>query len=390
MINKRVTAAAAASVIFATVLFAQQRVAGEGSVGHGSPPGGPRSRGGLRGATPTYYMNKSAPLGAADTGAADRACQSKGYARLVCLADLLKKDMSAELMVRMQLRFSVADAQKWSNFPPKIYRNRVGLTLAELSAEQRGVVKAILKQAAGVAADEGYDEIEQILNADDFLKNNTSESGFGSGNFQIAFLGTPASKGTWQLYFGGHHLAFSSTYKDGLLVGATPSFRGVEPFKSFRENGRDNAPMAQEQSAFAAALGALSEAEQSKARLRQTYTDIIAGPQRDNNFPSKRAGVRAGELNEAQRNLVMRAIESYVNDIDPPDAAVVLARYRRELADTYIAFAGTLGMNAENDYMRIDGPSVWIELSIQPGRSVPGIHPHSVWRDRTTDYGGNT
>jgi hypothetical protein len=26
--------------------------------------------------------------------------------------------------------------------------------------------------------------------------------------------------------------------------------------------------------------------------------------------------------------------------------------------------------------------------AIQPGRSLPGIHPHSVWRDRTADYGG--
>ena len=310
-------------------------------------------------------------------------------ARLVCLTGALKQGLSPELTARLQLPYSVADARRWSNFPPMGYRDRVGVTLGELTPPQLGVVKAIMKEAAGIAANEGYDEIEQILNADDFLKNNTSDTGFASGNFQIAFLGTPAATGTWQLYFGGHHLAFGSTYKDGILVGATPSFRGVEPFTPFKENGRDNAPMAQEQASFAAMLGGLSGAEQTNARLSQTYTDLIVGPQKDTAFPSARSGMRVGDLSQQKQDLVLRAIETYVRDIDPPGADAILKKYRTELAETYVAYAGTPAMNAENDYVRIDGPSVWIELSMQPGRSLPGVHPHSVWRDKATDYGGN-
>ena len=75
--------------------------------------------------------------------------------------------------------------------------------------------------------------------------------------------------------------------------------------------------------------------------------------------------------------------------IDPPDADAIMAKYTAELPETFIAFSGTPDMNTENDYVRIDGPSVWIEFSIQPGRSLPGIHPHSIWRDRAADYGGN-
>lgn len=373
MSNRRVLLGGILLVATATTLFAVQR-----------------GRGGPGGALPSYYTSRSAPLGPIDTAAADKACPSpKGHARLVCLAELLKKDMSAELLSRLQLPYTVADARRWSNFPPMGYRNRVGPTLAELSPAQLGVVKALMKEAAGIAANEGYDEIEQILNADDFLKNNTGENGFASGNFQIAFLGTPGATGTWELYFGGHHLAFGSTYKDGVLVGATPSFRGVEPFTTFRENGRENAPMAQERTAFAAMFAALSEAERTQAKLPQTYTDIIVGPQRDDNFPTTRAGVRAGDLSAEKRELVMRAIETYVRDIDALNADTMLAKYRADLADTHIAYSGTPAVNAENDYVRIDGPGVWIEFSMQPGRSVPGVHPHSVWRDRKTDYGGN-
>jgi hypothetical protein len=66
-----------------------------------------------------------------------------------------------------------------------------------------------------------------------------------------------------------------------------------------------------------------------------------------------------------------------------------MAKYRRELNDTWLSYSGTPTLAAENDYVRIDGPSLWIEFSMQPGRIVQGVHPHSVWRDRTGDYGGN-
>jgi len=343
-----------------------------------------------RGGPLTGYTNKSVPLGAVDTKAADALCNSqRGHARLLCLAESIKKDATPELLAKLQLEYSVANASRWSNFPPMGYRNRVGPTLGELSPSQLVVVKAMLKTAAGIAADEGYDEIEQILNADDYLKANTNDTGFASGNFHVAFLGTPTATGTWQLYFGGHHLAFGATYNDGVMVGATPSFRGVEPFTRFEQNGRSNQPMVQETLAFAAMLTGLSDAERTKARLSQTYTDILVGPQRDRNFPPSPSGLSVGELSRERQLLVTRAIETYVRDINPQDADAILKKYATELANTYVSFSGTPTMNAENDYVRIDGPSVWIELSMQPGRSLPGIHPHSVWRDKSTDYGGH-
>jgi hypothetical protein len=367
---------------------AQQPPGPPGSAGGaGRPGGGPP--GGFVLVLPPYHTNKSTPLAAVDTAAADRACKSQGHARLVCLADLVKQGMAPNLLARLQLPYSVRDGKKWSNFPPLVYHDRVGVTLAELSTAQLGAVKAILKEATGIAADEGYDEIEQILNADDFLKANSTQTGFASGNFQMAFLGTPAAKGTWQLYFGGHHIALSMTYRDGALSGATPSFRGVEPFTTYNANGRDNAPLAQEQAAFAAALRALSPAEQGQARLAQTYTDLIAGAQNDDNFPATKAGLRAGDLNAEKRALWLAAIDRYIGDIGRPDAATLMAKYRGELADTWLSYSGTPSLTAENDYVRIDGPSLWLEFSMQPGRIVPGVHPHSVWRDRSADYGGN-
>lgn len=336
------------------------------------------------------YSSVNINMGAVDEKAIAVCKDISGHARVVCLADELKKTVARDVLASLQFPYSVADAQKWSNFPPAGYRNRVGPTLDKFTPEQLAVVKAILKETAGTAANEGYDELEQILNADDFLKANITgrDGGFSSGNFHLAFLGTPSHTGTWQLYFGGHHLAVGLTYRDGKLIGATPSFRGVEPFEKFTQNGRENQPMKQEQDAFAAMLNALDETEKNKARLGQTFTDIIAGPQKDSNFPASPSGLRVGDLSREKQELVIKAIEKYV--IDAADANAIIEKYRGELADTFIAYSGTPDMNTVNDYVRIDGPSVWIEISMQRAASWNGIHPHSVWRDKRTDYGGNS
>lgn len=354
----------------------------------GAPARPPRGEPG--GAMPDKYNNTNIEIGSVSVAAAQAACPQAGHERLICFAAGLKILLPAETWALLQLPYSVSDAKKWSNFPPMGYRDRVGLTLGDFDAEQLGIVKAMLIEASGMAANEGYDELEQILNADDYLIAETGEQGFSSSNFQIAFLGTPAATGTWELQFGGHHTAFANTYIDGQLAGATPSFRGVEPFGPFEMNGRENDPMAQEQAAFAAMLTALTSSELAAAKLDQTFTNIVVGPQKDDNFPIDREGVRAGDLTEDQKALVINAISTYAADIGPAEESeAILRRYEAELDETYIAFSGSPTMDQERDYVRIDGPSVWIEYSMQPGRSLPGIHPHSIWRDRESDYAGN-
>lgn len=343
------------------------------------------------GADLSRYANINIDLGATVATDAASTCGSHAsHARLVCLADQLKATLTPALLSEFQRPYTVAEAKKWSNFPPVGYPDRIGPTLGDFTPEQRGLIKAMLLDAASLTSNEGYDELEQILNADDYLAENTADSaGFSSSNYHIALLGTPAATGTWQLYFGGHHFAMTNTYKDGVMLGATPSFRGVEPFVPFTENGRENAPMLQEQAAFAAMLAALTPDELALAKLSGTYTDIIAGPQKDDAIPTTAEGLRLGGAGPQVQALALAAMETYVRDVNATSADVITAKYAAEIADTFIGFSGTATVDAENDYVRIDGPSVWIEFSMQPGRSIEGIHPHSVWRDKVADYGGN-
>ena len=318
---------------------------------------------------------------------------AKGLERVVCLADAFKATLSASQIATLQLPYSKTDAAKWSNFPEFGGRpRRVGIRLGTLNAAQLRAANALMGAVmARNVPNEGFDELEGNWAADTYFGTTTGKTDtFNAGNFFIALLGTPSVAGLWELQFGGHHYAFANTYNAGKTTGVTPAFRGVEPMTAVTVNGRTYQPVEQERLAFATLLGGLSSGEQATAKLSATFRDILLGPGRDGQFPTTKQGLKVGDLPAARRTLVLNAIRLYVNDLDPATAAPILAKYTADLADTYLAYSGSETMSQPNDYVRIDGPTVWIEYSGQPSRDFPGtIHPHSVWRDRFTDYGGN-
>lgn len=162
-----------------------------------------------------------------------RTVLDRAHAFIATLDDAQRADLLQE--------YTFANASRWHTYPQwylgKWYlgrRGRIGLRLETLSETQWRALNALLAAATGTGKNEGYDEIEQHLNADDYLRQIGKGDGYGRGDFYVAFLGTPSESGLWQLQFGGHHLALTNTYRDGALIGATPSFRGIEP--GFRSN----------------------------------------------------------------------------------------------------------------------------------------------------------
>jgi hypothetical protein len=348
--------------------------------------------------SPATTTSSAAP----ETTATSTAADPTAAGSVAGLAQAFQATLGTDLQAQLLQDYSLANAKLWSNLPQALLAGgmggrpgggvstgaRIGLSLADLNATQLAAFNALLAAATGSTSGLGYDEIQQHLNADEYLADNGGGSDYGRAGFYIAFLGTPADSGTWEFQFGGHHLAVANTYVNGALAGATPAFRGIEPNGSFQYNGTTNQPMAAKEAAFAALLGSLSADQLATAELSSVYSDLVLGPGEDWAFPTTREGVPASALSADQKKLTLAAIAGYVNDIADGDAAAILKRYESELDNTYIAYSGTQGLTQQNDYVRIDGPSVWIEFSMQRGIVLSGNHPHSVWRDRTTDYGG--
>ncbi len=313
-----------------------------------------------------------------------------GLAKVVCLAEALKAMLSPEQVAQLQLGYSKENAIKWSNFP-EFRPTRVGTKLGQLNEKQLAAAKALLSVVLSHESEnEGFGEMESNLAADDFFGQHTRNTRlFSSGNFFLAFLGQPSISGLWELQYGGHHYAFANTYQNGKLIGATPSFRGVEP-SIFEWNGKKHQPYEQEKEALAELINGLNEADKTTAKLRLTFNNLLLGPNQDGKFPLEKQGIKVGNLSCQQQQQVKKAIESYVRDLDKTTADDIMKKYGAELPDTYVSYSGSGTMNQVGDYVRIDGPSIWIEYSVQPSRDFPGTtHPHSVWRDRKSDYGGN-
>jgi Protein of unknown function (DUF3500)/Secretion system C-terminal sorting domain len=311
--------------------------------------------------------------------------------KVLCLVDAFKATLTATQVATLQLPYTLVDAQKWSNLPNALGNvRRVGLQFGNLSAAQITAAKNLLKAATSTTANEGFAELDAVLAADDYLgANGGGATTYGAANYFIAFLGTPSVTGKWELQFGGHHYTFANTYYNGVLAGATPSFRSSEPSGVFTQGGVTYQPMLQELAAFAAVLTSLSATEQVSAKLSASFGDILLGPGKDNQFPTTKVGIKISDLSADKKTLILTAIKTYVEDLEATTAARIMAKYTTELDNTYLAFSGTTAMTTKNDYIRIDGPNVWIEYSMQGGIVIRAEnHPHSVWRDRSGDYGG--
>jgi Protein of unknown function (DUF3500) len=310
-----------------------------------------------------------------------------GTAKVVCLANAFKATLSSTQLAALQLSYSLSNAKTWSNLPASMSA-RIGLKMGTLNATQLAAAKALIQEISGTTANEGYDEIQQLWLADDYLYNNGGGSDYGSGNYYIGFFGTPAMAGTFEIQMTGHHKTLANTYINGSLVGATPHFEAVEPL-SFTSGGTTYAPINQEAAALSAMLKGLTSTQLTSAKLSKTYTDILLGPKVDWQFPTAHEGLQCNTLSAQQKELVIAALKTYVNDIDDANAATILAKYTNDLDNTFIAYSGTTDLATKNDYVRIDGNNVWIEFTVQGGIVYKqNVHYHSVWRDRVTDYGG--
>lgn len=338
--------------------------------------------------------------------------------------------LSSSQLATLQMAYTPALARNWSNLPcTNTCRNGIGL--GTLSTTQLAAALALIQAVEGAAVNEGFDQFEQIRMADDVLAAAQSSGtgntptgngpptgtgptgtppggsaptggaaaggGYGSGNYYLAFLNAPSATGAWMMQFGGHHYAANISFNGGHIVATTPHFYGLEP-TSFTVSGTTYTPLQREHDAMTALLASLTAAQLTAAQLTQTFSDAVMIPGATNGgtdtFPTPKVGIPVTSLSAAQQQLVLAAMMPWVEDMQASVAANLLAIYQNELAGTYLAWTGngTSGnpssfLNTNTNYVRIDGPSVWIEFVCQTGVVFPSqIHYHTVWRDHNRDY----
>ncbi|MBB3223958.1 DUF3500 domain-containing protein [Pseudoduganella umbonata] len=253
--------------------------------------------------------------------------------------------------------------------------------------------------------------------------------GYGSDLYSIAFVGTPSATSPWILQVIGHHLAYNITY-NASKVSATPTFIGVEPpdwsvaadgtvtvTNDASTKGAAHAPMENQRAAMynlAESIYADSTTN-AAAKLAGTFTDVLMGASgnTDGNYkslvyPTGGRGLQYSAMNTTQKAYLRAAIEAWAGTQSADVAAALLGEYLSDdaLANTYVGYgvgqngtkadfsaypnAKSSPLDAQRSYIRIDGPRVWIEFIVQQGIVYgANVHYHTIWRDKTADYGGS-
>jgi hypothetical protein len=314
--------------------------------------------------------------------------------------------LSAEQRAIAQIELAPRFAIRWTNFPGGS-NVRNGVFFRELKPEQ---VAAALKVARIALGEEGFSRYQEVRAADDvfakggggrgpggpnqkkgggdptkkkggaFQKKGGGGGGnFGSANYMIAFLGKPSKTTPWILQLGGHHLAINLYYK-GTTGAATPYHVAAQPTVWKDDQGKTHDPLAPMRDSMHSLLTSLTPDQAKQAKLEARFNDVYVGPQKDGKFPTKSEGVPVSELSDASKSLVKKVIAAWTGD--SPQGVEYSKIYEAELDKVKVAYSGTTNVSDRGDYVRIDGPRVWIEFATQGSD-----HYHTIWRDRLTDYG---
>ena len=316
--------------------------------------------------------------------------------------------LSEEQRATAQIELTPRLAVRWTNFPGGS-NVRNGVFFRDLKPEQ---VAAALNVARVALGEEGFSRYQEVRAADDafakggrggrgpagpdqkkfdgdpakkkaggFAKKKAGGGGmnFGAMNYMIAFLGKPSKTTPWILQLGGHHLAINIYYK-GTTGAATPYHVAAQPTVWKDDQGKTHEPLAPMRESLHGLLGSLTPEQSKQAKLEARFNDVYVGPGKDGKFPARSEGVPVSELSDASKDFVKKAIAAWTGD--SPQGAEYRKLYEAELDKVKVSYSGTTNLSDRGDYVRIDGPRVWIEFATQGSD-----HVHTIWRDRLTDYG---
>jgi hypothetical protein len=332
---------------------------------------------------------------------------SPKVADVVDASEAFLATLSEEQRATAQIELTPRLAIRWTNFPGGS-NVRNGVFFRDL---RPGQVEAALKVAQIALGEEGFSRYQEVRAADDAFAKGRGGRGpggpdqkkadgdpakkkaggvakkkgggggmnFGAMNYMIAFLGKPSKTAPWILQLGGHHLAINIYYK-GTTGGATPYHVAAQPTVWKDDQGKTHEPLAPMRESLHGLLNSLTPEQSKQAKLEARFNDVYVGPQKDGKFPAKSEGVPVSELSDASKDFVKKAIAAWTGD--SPQGAEYRKLYEAELDKVKVSYSGSTNLSDRGDYVRIDGPRVWIEFATQGSD-----HVHTIWRDRLTDYG---
>jgi hypothetical protein len=274
--------------------------------------------------------------------------------------------------------FEDRDRTDWHYTP----RSRDGISFKEMNQAGRDAVHALLRSALSAA---GYRKLTNIIELEIVLREIET---FGwmrdPERYHLTVYGAPDAAKRWGWRFEGHHLSLNFTLAGDRLAVDTPSFFGANPATVQKGAKKGLRALGEEHDAGWALLNALGDAQRKEAVFEErTYGEIVTG-NKDKVDPLPAAGIPVAKLDEKQRALLWKLIETYAGNFEPGLAQARLARAKQGGVEAIrFGWAGST-VRGKPHYYRVQGPQFLIEYDASQN---DGNHIHTVWRDFGGDFG---
>jgi hypothetical protein len=274
--------------------------------------------------------------------------------------------------------FEDRDRTDWHYTP----RRRNGIALKDLDRAGRESVHGLLKIALSSA---GYRKVVNIIELEIVLREIETIGWMRDPErYHVTIYGTPDRAQRWGWRFEGHHVSLNFTLAGEKLVVDTPSFFGANPATVEKGSRKGLRALGEEHDAGWAVLESLDETQRREAVLAtRSYGDIVTG-NKDSVARLEDAGISGARLNEKQRALLWKLVETYAGSFEPGLAQARLVRAKQGGIEAIrFGWAGSTARGKPH-YYRVQGPLFLIEYDASQNDSN---HIHTVWRDFTGDFG---
>jgi hypothetical protein len=203
--------------------------------------------------------------------------------------------------------------------------------------------------------------------------------------YYVSVFGDPAPNAQWGWRLEGHHVSLHFAVNGSkTAVSTTPLFFGANPAEVKDGPQKGQRILGAEEDAARTLLGALDATQKGTAVVAPQAPGDIISMTKVQADPLNPSGLGAAQMTPAQRDLLMKLIDTYSSAMLPEVASERLARIRQAGVEK-IAFAWFGPVDrGQKYYYRVQGPTFLIEHNNTQNN---GNHVHSVWRDFNGDFG---
>lgn len=288
--------------------------------------------------------------------------------------------LAPEQRAKATFAMDADERQNW-HFIPK---DRLGLTLKEMSPAQRHLAYGLLNSAL---SSKGYLKATTIMSLEQILQEMEGANRRFPRDpelYHFSIFGTPDARGTWGWRVEGHHLSQNFTIVNGAFAAATPNFMGTNPGEVMKGPRAGLRVLGVEEDLARALVKSLDDAQRKEAVFSNLAPeDVVTGASRVAAITNA-VGIPVATLNAGQRVIVDQLLKEYCGRLRGELAAADLARIDAAGRDS-IRFGWAGGFErGQKHYFRLQGPTFLLEYD---NTQNDANHAHSVWRDFTNDFG---